>query len=278
MSSALSPPPDVYSQVNLITNVMRSLGLGYAFCVCVMCGIMINFTNRFTRAAFLPLISAISLIIAQSSAILIDIFRPRCDNRALGLYVFYYGSQICLEVYQTNRVRMLAANNTVAKSIGIIAGVFLFYYSDSSNLINNVCITVFPSTVLITEKCILLFYNTGNLLILVYLAHYNTMGTFLFQDGLTFIMALLLDSAYVAVIATVTTPWIMSLAAGLANGFNLAILHVKYCAEVKVVLMTLLKKPKQKAALTKNGGGSALESGTAGSHFGVSVPASTFNN
>ncbi|KAJ3208200.1 hypothetical protein HDU67_006947 [Dinochytrium kinnereticum] len=267
MSASLYPSSVAYSQVSIITNMMRAINVGYSLSVISMCSIILNFTNRSTSGALLPLISAVFLLAANMAFMLIDVIKPACPGRAVGIYVFVYLSQICLEVYQSNRMRMLSLGNVIARSAAyalfIIRAsslpVLLYYYSDAENTTNHICITVFPPTALMIEKAILIFYNIGNLLILIYLSQtaqsekkpgkmvFKTLLiTFLVQDGLTFIAALILDSAYLTVILTVSAPWIMSLAAGLANGFNLAILHIKYCAEVKVVILALMKTPSPK--------------------------------
>ncbi|KAJ3095764.1 hypothetical protein HDU96_001058, partial [Phlyctochytrium bullatum] len=157
-----------------------------------------------------------------------------------------------------------------------------------------ICFTVYPTEALIVEKSILVFYNAGNLLILVFLARHATreallassgdildrpsrstpltrdsttrgpspqrpvfrslLWKFLVQDGQTFVLALVLDTAYVGVMAGVKAPWMMSLAAGLANGFNLVVLHVKHCAEVRVILAALIGG-REKRARSGGGGG-----------------------
>ncbi|KAJ3098214.1 hypothetical protein HDU97_004196 [Phlyctochytrium planicorne] len=295
MSTNLSPPSEVYSAVNLITNVMRAINMGFSISIIIMCSIILNFAHRtakIVKGAILPLISATGLLVGMISAVAMDFIKPACTGRSVGIYSIFYASQICLEIYQTNRIRMLAHSDVTARSIGyalfIIRAsslvVLLFYYYDWENNTNHVCTTGLSSLGVILEKAVLLVYNSGNLLILYHLSrtppsqshtqsltmlnrasetkfpssHPTSPGTqpafrslsamFFYQDGLTFSLAILLDGAYVAAILTVRDPWMMSLVEGLANGFNLAILHIKYCFDIRVFLMALIKPPPQMRA------------------------------
>ncbi|KAJ3100013.1 hypothetical protein HDU97_002620 [Phlyctochytrium planicorne] len=246
-----------YTEINLLTNAFRSLCIGYAISVITTCAILMNFVNR--KAALLPILSAVFLICCLFPAITIDLVRPAsdlsnvnaCKGRALAIYIFSYLSQICLEIYQTNKIRILAHRDRVCRYLAYALfglrvasiAINLAFYRDIKDA-NGTCSTGFPFMNLLAEKLILLFYNLGNIFILVYIvkkgasngiAFKSVTSFFLYQDGLTFSLAVILDAIYISVLASFTnTPWIMSMAAGLANGFNMFILHVKYCVSLSL--------------------------------------------
>ncbi|KAJ3097190.1 hypothetical protein HDU96_000466 [Phlyctochytrium bullatum] len=200
----------IYSSNNIIANAMRSICIGYSLCVIIQCGIQMNFINK--RGAYLPIISASLLMGFNIACIIIDI--------------------ICLEIYQTNKMRILAHRDLIIRILAYVLFairavsliVLLFFYFD-----------VTSGTGL---------YNLGNLALLFYLIRKSqiegknfsfggVMNVFLFQDGLTFILAIILDIIFICIVSFVNITWIFSMTAGLANGFNLLILHIKYCTSLK---------------------------------------------
>ncbi|KAJ3100071.1 hypothetical protein HDU97_002507 [Phlyctochytrium planicorne] len=245
----MSSTDTIYSSSNIISNAMRSICIGYSLAVIINAGILMNFINK--KGAILPIISAVFLMGFNIACIIIDVVKAPCSGRAVSIYVFSYGSQICLEIYQTNKMRLLAHRDLVVKILAYILFacraisliVLLFYYYDITSK-TGLCATGYPFNALLSEKLILLFYNLGNLGLLFYLIQKGAkengsfkfsgiLQTFLFQDGLTFILAIVLDTIFICIVSFITTTWIYSMAAGLANGFNLLILHVKYCTSLK---------------------------------------------
>ncbi|KAJ3098846.1 hypothetical protein HDU97_003709 [Phlyctochytrium planicorne] len=247
----------IYSEINLMTSTFRTFSIGYAFSVIATCSILMNFVNK--KAAILPILSAVFLICCLLPALVIDFMRPAtnpanvnaCRGRAVAIYIFSYLSQICLEIYQTRKITIVAHRETLCRYFAYVlfglrlASIFvnLGFYSDIK-LPNGMCSTGFPFINLLVEKLILLGYNLGNFFILVHIANKgdkdgvnfaSITSKFLFQDGLTFILAVVLDAIYISVIASFASmPWIMSLAASIANGFNMFILHVKYCVSLSL--------------------------------------------
>ncbi|KAJ3217615.1 hypothetical protein HDU67_007557 [Dinochytrium kinnereticum] len=239
----------IYTSNNIVANAMRSICVGYSFAVIITCGILMNFINR--RGAILPIISATFLLGFNVAAIVIDLVKAPCKGRAVSIYVFSYLSQICLEVYQSNKMRILSHRDLIPRILSyslfairaISLIVLLFFYYDITNSL-GLCATGYPFYALLAEKLILLFYNIGNLAILYFLFKKDSkehktfqmdgiVKVFLFQDGMAFVMAIILDGIFIVIVSFVTTPWIFSMAAGLANGFNLLILHVKYCTGLR---------------------------------------------
>ncbi|KAJ3100069.1 hypothetical protein HDU97_002505 [Phlyctochytrium planicorne] len=212
----MSSTDTIYSSSNIISNAMRAICVGYSLAVIINASILMNFINK--KGAILPIVSA----------------------------VFLMGFQ-----YQTNKMRLLAHRDLVVKIIAYVLFaaraisliVSLFYYYDITSK-TGLCATGYPFNNLLAEKLVLLFYNLGNLVLLIFLLQKGAkengsfkfsgvLRTFLFQDGLTFILAIVLDTIFICIVSFITTTWIYSMAAGLANGFNLLILHVKYCTSLK---------------------------------------------
>ncbi|KAI8850755.1 hypothetical protein BC829DRAFT_488640 [Chytridium lagenaria] len=263
-STSTSMDPN-FPPVIFVANVMRAFCLGYAVSTMLMC---LTLTNPFQssemlargtgRSAIIPFLSALFLTSVMSAAILIDFLRLPCAFRAVSLYIFIYLSQICLEIYQTNRVRLLSQQSIPSRIIAYLLFilratslcVLLFFYGDLHSTSTRICGTIYPFSALLVEKSILVFYNLGNLTILLYLItnrnpHIGFKGLisyFLFQDGLTFVLSLFLEGAYLGVVATATSPYMMTTASSLASGANMLILHIKYCNEIRVVLSTLVKQ------------------------------------
>ncbi|KAJ3101052.1 hypothetical protein HDU97_001695 [Phlyctochytrium planicorne] len=205
----------IYTSSNIIANAMRSICIGYAFSVIITCGVMMNFINK--KGAILPIVSA----------------------------TFLLGFNICLEMriltHRDKVLQIIAYVLFVIRAASLV--VLLFYYYDVTSA-TGLCATGFPFNALLAEKLILLFYNLGNIAILLYIfrrdaadnKNFKSGGiikVFLLQDGSTFIMAIVLDTIYILIVSFITTTWIFSMAAGLANGFNCLILHVKYCTSLK---------------------------------------------
>ncbi|KAJ3217616.1 hypothetical protein HDU67_007558 [Dinochytrium kinnereticum] len=276
----------MYSANNIIANAMRSICIGYSFSVLITCGILMNFINK--RGAILPIISAFFLMGFNIGAVVIDLVKAPCKGRAVGIYVCCYISQICLEIYQTNKMRILANREPIIKysafalfsfrAVSLV--VLLFYYSDRANAV-GLCATVFPFHALLSEKVILLFYNFGNLGLLFYLIQKSqrenggfkfsgVLNIFLFQDGMAFIMAIILDGIYIFIVSFVTTPWIFSMAAGLANGFNLLILHVKYCTSLKTRVLAFENQTSSGGSFLQRKGGQSIKSSATAAGLGGS--------
>ncbi|KAJ3100014.1 hypothetical protein HDU97_002621 [Phlyctochytrium planicorne] len=256
-SSANVTDTGAYTEINLITNVFRTFCMGYAIAVIATCSILMNFVNR--KAAVLPILSAVFLICCLFTALVIDVIRPAsnpanvnaCKGRTVAIYVFSYLSQICLEIYQTRKITIVAGRERVCRYLAyflfglrvISIGVNLPFYTDIKQS-NGTCSTGFPFMNLLAEKLILLVYNLGNFFILLHIvnkgerngvAFASITSKFLVQDGLTFILAVVLDAAYISVIACFSSSgWIMSMAASLANGTNMFILHIKYCVSLSL--------------------------------------------
>ncbi|KAJ3101815.1 hypothetical protein HDU97_001041 [Phlyctochytrium planicorne] len=258
---------DYYPLVNLIANIMRSFTLGFAACIilttCTLSNPISQLINIFNksfkssahgRTSVLPFLSSMVLVGVLITSIAYDIVKPRCAGRTVSLYVFIYLSQICLEIHQTNRVRMLSRENVIARacaySLFMIRATSLvclcFFYDDLMSSTTRICGTVYPFPYVLFEKCILVGYNVGNLLILVYLQEQKKgfkgiLSYFLFQDGMTFVVSFLLETMYVVVVGTVANPYIVSTASGLGAGFNMSILYFKYILEMRTMMTALVQ-------------------------------------
>ncbi|KAJ3104656.1 hypothetical protein HDU96_008855 [Phlyctochytrium bullatum] len=249
-------PLAIYTSHNIIANAMRSICIGYSLSVWVSCGLIMHFINK--RGAYLPIISATFLFGFNVACIAIDVLRLPCRGRAVSIYVFSYLSQICLEIYQTNKMRILACRHPAVKVLayllfavraGSLIAALFFYYDITTS--EGLCATGYPFLALLIEKFILLFYNLGNLGLLFHIVRKTELESkgvmhasqvlhlFLFQDGLTFVLAIILDTIFILIVSFVATSWIFSMTAGLANGFNLFILHVKYCTSLKARVLPM---------------------------------------
>ncbi|KAJ3091983.1 hypothetical protein HDU96_002865, partial [Phlyctochytrium bullatum] len=186
MSTLLSPPSEAYSQTQLITNVLRALTMGYGISVVTLCSILASLDNRSVAgtAAILPLASGLFMVVANLGSIIVDVLRPGCAGRAVLVYIVTYCGQICLEIYQTNRIRVLAHHHPISRTVAYALFILrasslctlLFFFQDSQNSTNRICITVYPPTALIVEKVIVLVYNAGNLGVLLHLARMGSKG------------------------------------------------------------------------------------------------------
>ncbi|KAJ3097191.1 hypothetical protein HDU96_000467 [Phlyctochytrium bullatum] len=292
--TAAGSNPAVYTSNNIVANAMRSICIGYALSVWVSCGIIMNFANK--RGAYLPILSATFLLGFNVACIVIDVLRTPCKGRAVSIYVFSYLSQICLEIYQTNKMRIVAHRDPIARSLayllfflraGSLVTLLFFYYDITTS--EGLCATGFPLWALLTEKLVLLAFNLGNLGLLFNIirkAEIETSGmmnvssilyTFLFHDGLTFVLAIILDAIFIFIVSFISTSWIFSMTAGLANGFNLFILHVKFCSSLKIRMKPPEGGVQRVGSKRSSNQRNQLGAGTGGNGSNVGAGGSTGN-
>lgn len=217
--------------------------------------ILLTFFERHKNILLL-LYSAVAMVVANILFTGYDyLMAESCAGRSIITYIFSYTGQICLEIYQTRKIVILASQNKIMKIFAFILFairaisliVNWFYYFDPPKSFNGVCSTGFPIVNLIVEKTILVFFNLGNMVILLYLmkksdkfqSSKELLIGFALQDGLTFIMAFFLDFFFVLSTALLQGTAIYSMTAALGNGFNMFILYVQ-------TIITILKRMTRK--------------------------------
>lgn len=140
------------------------------------------YSKKGLRGSIICTISAVCLMMVQIISISYDLAAPvECKGRSLILYIFSYSSQICLDIYQVYKIRILCRYHKSLRIVSLLTFsvraisllLNLCFYYDIVG-VNLVCATGFPLVNLIAEKVILIFYNLINLGILYWITIANT--------------------------------------------------------------------------------------------------------
>ena len=239
-----------YTQAQFITNMFRSVVIG--FCSSVLMDSIFIFSATHIRPSILPGLSALIMLAVQVLCIVYDLSPPsNCYPRVYIVYGMIYASQLCLEIYQTQKVHVLSKRNPKCRYLSYFLfflrlgslGFSLFYYKDGKSK-NGVCHSLFEIQNLVIEKVILLLFNAVNIGILIYLfkknqnIQFQTSDVFtmlLVQDGFAFVVAFALDAIFVVITALFVkeSASVYSMTSALGNAVNVLVLYLQNSINIR---------------------------------------------
>ncbi|KAJ3100066.1 hypothetical protein HDU97_002502 [Phlyctochytrium planicorne] len=273
----MSDSDAIFTISNIIANATRSICIGFSLAVIIQCFLTASVGKRAVILPILSALllfglnlfsiiidvlhwpckgRAVSIyVVSYCSQICLEVGSKDDYGMISRMLIRLSG----LQISQTNKLRILATDNLILTIMvyavfvvraGSLVALLFFYYDITSP--SGLCATGYPLVALLAEKFILLFYNLINLGILAHLfwiertqrrktkmKEKGLLFFFLQQDSQTFILAIILDAIFICIVSVVSTPWIFSMSAGLANGFNTFILHIRYCSNLKRQLAAL---------------------------------------
>lgn len=239
-----------YSSAGVLTNVLRSIALGFG--TAILSDTVFLYSQQKGYLKWLPGLSAFFYSVAQLIAIVFDVSAPlACSGRVHTMYIFIYGSQLCLDLYQLQKTVIVAKSSVILRSSALVlfAGrlaSICYSYATAYDLPlpTGICATGFPVINLVVEKSVLIVYNLGNLAILIYVGYKDSaniglsaiMGELLFRDGFSFTLGVILDTLSVIGYALFKAGAGFSLLGNFANASNMIILFFQNSLAVRYLV------------------------------------------